>query len=360
MHRHAVRRGICRRSRAVGVFFRIGTDGTFTVLHNFTRAEGGTAPGSPVEAFDGNFYAFGISPKGYGSVYRMSPTGGLTILYSFDTSQDPHFAYPVRLMLGSDGALYGATNGVLSLRGAGTIFKMTTDGQFTILHTFSGAEGRNPNGPLAQTSDGAFYGTTYAGGSAGWGSTFRLAPDGTLTTLFNFHESDFYTLGYKPSAAIIQATDGNFYGGSLRTLWQMTPAGNMTELHDAAKSPGGTPSSTLFQHTTGLMFGTSYGGGSPKCVGGCGSVYSLDVGLGPFVRILPVQSASVAGTTIGILGQSLAGASRVSFAGTPAQFTVVSNTFITATVPVGATSGPVVVNVGGSSVSSNVAFRRLD
>jgi hypothetical protein len=116
------------------------------------------------------------------------------------------------------------------------------------------------------------------------------------------------------------------------------------------------------QATNGAYYGTASGGGmsNPACIGGwvsdgCGTVFSLSVGLGPFVKTLTESGQE--GTIIQILGNDLAGTTSVTFNGRAAAFTVHSNTFITATVPPGATTGRVEVMTPKGAVGSNVRFR---
>jgi uncharacterized repeat protein (TIGR03803 family) len=350
-----------------GVFFKLSTDGTFTAIHAFTADDGGLGVGAaPVEGFDGNFYGIGGSPKGYGSLYRLTPADELTTLYSFDTGTGDswsHLVYPYRLTLGSDGNLYGTTVGVVNVW-KGTVFKMTTAGELTVLHTFSGPDGLAAGGPLAQAGDGNFYGVTGYGGTANFGTVFSVTPTGDFTSLFSFHRDKF---GIEPAAALVEASDGKFYGGTrcapgspcgIAVLFQINASGNITSQYDfkAGGSEGGA-SNALVQHTNGTLFGTGYEGGSRDCVSGCGTLYSLNAGLPPFVRFLPAQSAGSPGASIGLFGQGFSGASSVAFNGTSAKFVVASDTFLTAAVPDGATSGPITVSTSGSSLKSNVDFR---
>lgn len=111
----------------------------------------------------------------------------------------------------------------------------------------------------------------------------------------------------------------------------------------------------LLQATTGTFYGTTAVGGEGQCAGsGCGTVFSLDMGLGPFVTF--VRAAGRVGQTSGILGQGFTGTTSVSLNGTPASFTVVSDTYIRATVPVGATTGYVTVTTPSGTLTSNVPF----
>jgi hypothetical protein len=106
------------------------------------------------------------------------------------------------------------------------------------------------------------------------------------------------------------------------------------------------------QHTSGLLYGPSWMGGTH----GDGFLYSVDMGLGPFVTFVHAQGK--VGSVAQILGQGLTGASSVTFNGVPtASFAVVSDTYMTAVVPTGATTGPVVVTTPGGTLTSNVNFR---
>ena len=112
----------------------------------------------------------------------------------------------------------------------------------------------------------------------------------------------------------------------------------------------------LLQATNGKFYGTTYGGGNNNDCGqnGCGTVFSLNMGLGPFVAF--VYSSGKVGQTGGILGQGFTRTASVSLNGTPAAFTVRSDTYLTATVPAGATTGYVTVTAPNGTLTSNVPF----
>ena len=114
----------------------------------------------------------------------------------------------------------------------------------------------------------------------------------------------------------------------------------------------------LVQGTVGNFYGTTgnggVGGDSCSLPYGCGTVFGLHVGLAPFVAF--VRDSGKVGQTGGILGQGFTGTTSVSLNGTPASFTVVSDTFIRATVPAGATSGYVTVTTPSGTLTSNVPF----
>src|SRR5258706_1633189 len=190
---------------------------TFTTLANFT--DGSSTFSAIVQGRDGNLY--GTSPNGStksdGTVFKVTPTGALSTIYTFCSQANcADGLFPVgALRLGIDGNFYGTTqNGGAS--GLGTVFKITPSGVLTVLHSFGGADGSYPDAGLALGTDGSFYGTTSYGGAANpclgqCGTVFKVTALGTLTTLHSFDSSD----GNGPFAPLVQGTDGNFYGTTL-------------------------------------------------------------------------------------------------------------------------------------------------
>ena len=139
----------------------------------------------------------------------------------------------------------------------------------------------------------------------------------------------------------------------------MTPSGTLTTLHSFDNTDGRNPNA-LIQDTSGTLYGTTARGASTigkyhRCSGVCGTVFSLSVGLSPFVEAQP--GSGKVGAAINILGTDLTGATSVTFNGTAAKFTVVSSSAITTTVSTGATTGEVKVVTPGDTLLSNVPFR---
>jgi uncharacterized repeat protein (TIGR03803 family) len=269
----------------------------------------------------------------------------------------------------ADGNFYGTTslgggaNNTCGSGGCGTIFKITPVGVLTTLHRFGHGDGREPSSGLLLANDGNFYGTTTTGGGDckvsryGCGTVFKITPVGVLSTLHRFDTTD----GGYPSGALIQATDGNIYGTTQAggtnnggTVFQITPTGTFTSLYSfclqTACADGELPIG-LMQATSGIIYGTTEKGG----INGDGTVFSLNMGLGPFVETNPTTGK--VGWKITILGTDLTGTTSVTFNGTGATFTVVSGTKITATVPTGATTGFVIVTTPAGTLTSDVAFR---
>jgi len=349
-------------SSNAGIVFKVTSSGKITTLFSF----GGfncCAYAAPIEGLDGNFYGTTSDGGGevFGTVYKMTPSGKLTEIYTFPGASK--LAYPMALTLGNDGNFYGTALGGGASRFGG-VFRITPGGKLTVLYNFKGTpDGETPKGSIIQASDGNFYGTTAAGGANGFGSIYKMTPAGKLTILRSFSETD--GLGLHPLAGLIQATDGKFYGAagsntSSGVLFQITSIGKYKVLlnltNTTGKYPGANPQVSLFQHTNGTLYGDTDGGGTGKlCF--CGVLYSLGMKLGPFVSFVGPLFEGKVGKTIEILGQGLTGTSNVSFHGVSATFAVVSDTYLTAVVPAGATTGSVIVTTPGGKLTSNKIFR---
>ena len=149
----------------------------------------------------------------------------LDVLHAFTGGTDPHRP-GAALIQASDRHLYGTTTAG-GAAGAGTTFRMSLGGTVTVLHEFGGgAAGARPQAALLEGSDGNFYGTTTDGGSAGHGTIFRMTPAGHVTILHSFTGGSD---GSKPrNVAMIEATDGNFYGRTRTSVFRMSRAGIVT------------------------------------------------------------------------------------------------------------------------------------
>ncbi len=201
-----------------GTVFKISTNGTLTSLHSFTdENDGGFPEAALVQGSDGCFYGTtwaggetNDAGEGEGTVFRITATGALTTLYAFTSGIDGA-APNAALVEGSDGYLYGAIN-----RGGtydqGTVLKISTNGTVTLLYTFTGRDdGGLPSG-LVQASDGYFYGTTAGGGFSGYGTVFRISTNGTMTSLYSFFSVDDVSGFVSGLSPLAQGSDGNFYG----------------------------------------------------------------------------------------------------------------------------------------------------
>jgi uncharacterized repeat protein (TIGR03803 family) len=268
-------------ANAVGAIMRVTPSGTATVMHSFKgdATEGITPFSGPIQASDGNLYGttYYGGTQNIGTVYKLALDGTFTNLYSFTTtSQGPYYPY-TGLVQGPDGALYGtALQGGTSKLGA--IYRITTDGTFTVLLNFTGANGSNPEGQLVVGQDGALYGTTLTGGTADRGTLFKITTGGTHTLLYSFpalttggvNGRSTNAVGSNPRAGLKVGPDGAFYGTTYQggpsgqgTLFKMTPTGTVTLLHDFAGSPsdGAFPISPVSFGADGTLYGTTISGG---------------------------------------------------------------------------------------------------
>jgi len=350
-----------------GTIFKITPGGTLTTLYSFDGADG-YGPSSLVQATDGNIYGttqnggthfINGSYPGEGTIFKIAPGGKLTTVYDFCAQAQCTSYYPGGLIQATDGNFYGET---LAYTG---IFKMTPAGTLTYLHNYctqpNCTDGYVGTG-LLQATDGNFYGAMAGGGAYDKGTIFKLTPGGTLTALYNFCSQTNCSDGASPIGALVQASDGNFYGTTYEggqgpcldgcgTVFKITPSGTLTTLHSFNGTDGMNPRAPLLQATNGTFYGTTPGGG----VYGDGTVFSLCVGLGWFTEELP--NYGKVGGTIDILGTNLTGASSVTFNGTAAPFTVISKSEIQATVPSGARTGYVSVTLPSGRIPSNKKFR---
>jgi uncharacterized repeat protein (TIGR03803 family) len=366
-----------------GTFFRITRQGSLTTLYSFCavpNCNDGVEPDGVIQGIDGNFYGttgFDGSCGNYGTVFKVTAEGKLTTLHSFCGSGDG--SGPGRLVQATDGNFYGTTllggniGCNLDYGGCGTVFKITTRGTLTTLHTFNnGNDGEFPSGGLIQATDGNLYGETSATyftcGYPTCGTVFKISLRGTLTTLYQFCQQNGCGDGSNPQSTLVQGTDGILYGstfngggaveclGGCGTAFKMTLNGSLTTLHDFGSADGSYPL-TMLQGTDGKFYGATDEGGNACPPYGCGTIYSLDMGLGPFVTF--VQPAGRVGHVAEILGQGFEGTTGVSFNGVPANFKVRADTFIRATVPPGATTGYVTVTTPSGRLTSNVPFHAI-
>lgn len=310
--------GNCTLASGCGTVFSIVPGGSLVTLYNFcsqTQCADGYAPTAAlVEGTDGNFYGTTTENAqssgctgACGTVFKITPSGQLTTLYTFDGTGGYSPNIPLVQLTGGD--LYGTTafgghndcNTGSATISCGTIFQITTSGTFTSVYSFCAQancpDGWNPSA-LIVASNGNLYGTTLYGGSPvqytfepqGFGTVFESTPSGTLTTLFQFGETD----GDEPNI-ILQASDGNFYGTTIKggggdsdngTIFKMYPQGTLIPLFQFPSccagagdlAPDGAEPNALINTGSGFFYGTTYYGGTPQC--NCGVAFTFAVGTG--------------------------------------------------------------------------------
>ena len=278
----------------LGTVFKITLSGTFTALGG---TDGQSPLAGLIQGKDGNLYGTNARGgantctlrPGYrvscGTVFKITTSGVATTLASFDQANGCLPSSP--LIQASDGNFYGTTpkcGGTYP--GLGTIFKVTPTGTMTALHSFDGTDGELTYAGLVQGTDGELYGTTsFGGGNANYsGTVFKITLSGTLTTLHSFDGSD----GSGADAALIQANDGNFYGttsgfggNNLGTVFKITPGGALTVLHSFDGTDGQLSYAPLVQGANGDLYGTTEFGANTACSEGCGSIFRVADGLAP-------------------------------------------------------------------------------
>jgi uncharacterized repeat protein (TIGR03803 family) len=253
--------------KGCGTVFSISLGGVLTTLHRFSGTDGAYPTGELVQAKDGNFYGttqqggYGNCTNGCGTVFRISPRGTFTTLYKFCAQSDC-------------------------------------------------ADGSNPYAALVQANDGNLYGTTYSGGGipycwGGCGTIFKITPGGALTTLYRFCQESWCYGGVYPQAGLIQATDGNFYGTALSgggegvgTVFRMTPASQLTVLHNfSGNGYGGlNPAAALVQASDGFFYGTTLSGG--PYLAPYGTIFKLEVDFNAILSVGKTGSGTVVGGKI--------------------------------------------------------------
>jgi len=195
---------------------------TFTVLYNFTGgSDGGYPYAGLVQDATGNLYGTTTAGGAHlkGTVFRIEINGTETVLYSFTGGADGAYPY-AELVQDTAGNLYGTTfeGGDLSCNapyftGCGTVFKVSKTGKESVLHTFTGTDGCNPDGGLLSDKAGNWYGTTKACGAVGGGAVYKLNKKGVLTLLHNFPSYQFD--GLTPAAGVIMDAKGDLYGNTI-------------------------------------------------------------------------------------------------------------------------------------------------
>lgn len=250
-----------------GTVFKLSPSGSLTTLYRFNGIDG-WSPDGLVQGADGNFYGTtagggmdsSVDNDGYGTLFKITSSGTLTTLYAFQSADG---AFPTGLILADGGHFVGTTvNG--GSNALGTVFNISPSGVFSKLHDFD--DSSYPNGGLVQLGN-AFYGTTAYGGTGSGGTIFRITTSGTFTTLHSF---GLDAEGFFPLAGLTLANDGNFYGStssgtSSGTLFQLTPGGSFSSLasfQSVTSSAGNAVTAPLVQGGDGNLYGMDTLGGS--------------------------------------------------------------------------------------------------
>ena len=286
---------------------------TITTLHSFNSADGANPFAGLVQGSDGNFYGTTryagannaictapMSSPGCGTVFQITATGSFTTLHNFCSQSNcaDGQAPNAGLVQGSNGNFYGTTVAGGAF-GGGTVFEITPGGTLITLYSFCAqtncTDGQGPAAALILASDQNFYGTTSGGGTNGFGTVFQIAQvGGPPTTLHSFTNTE----GFEPTAPLVQGSDGNLYGttsnnGVSGTIFKISPAGGpLTILYSfcsQANCTDGKGPSGLVQGSDGNFYGTTSGGGANASCGTnfqpCGTVFKIAPTVGPPITL---------------------------------------------------------------------------
>jgi uncharacterized repeat protein (TIGR03803 family) len=275
-----------------GTVFEVSPDGTETILYYFTGQADGGGPTSLIQGSDGTLYGTTGSggvinaqtgSLGGGVVFQITGPGSEQVVYAFDGSTAG--MSPQSLTQAADGSLYvmvGEGGAALF----GTIVHLTASGEASVLHSFgAGTDGRLPNAPVIESSDGNFYGVTPFGGTYGGGTFFQLTPAGVETILYSFGAGDV-------PVTFVAGSGGQFFGGTSSggsdacggdgcgTVFQITTSGVESMLHSFPPFTYGnliTQSGvgSIVELADGTLYGITGSEGVPISTGGGGTLFSL-------------------------------------------------------------------------------------
>src|ERR1043166_29132 len=288
-----------------GTVFKTTTNGTLSTLVSLDFLNGIWPSAGLVQSRNGNFYgttAYG-GVSGAGAAFPMTTSGTVGAWYSFSGGGDG--ANPsADLVLGSDGSFYGTTS-FGGTNGYGAIFRLTTNGELATLCSFTGGNGgASPRASLIQGTDGSFYGTTVSGGTNGHGTVFMLTTNDSLATLVSFNGAN----GADPQAGLVQGVDSNFYGttkgggaySNYGTVFQMPPDGSLATLVSFNGTNGANPQAALLQASDGSFYGTTAYGGAFNL----GTIFRLSFVAAPVIQAMPQTGGALALTWNATAGQT--------------------------------------------------------
>jgi uncharacterized repeat protein (TIGR03803 family) len=320
-------------NKSCGTIFEITPKGKLTTVAEFDGTDG-NGPTGLVQSSSKDFYGTTSYGGAYGGGTVFQLTGGtLSTLYNFcEQTNCPDGAIPWGgLVLGANGNYYGTTpaggGGACSTvvgPGCGTVFMITTGGALTTLHSFVGTDGAYPYSKLVLASDENFYGTTDGGGTYGYGTVFKITSEGAFSSIYSFTGT---TDGAYPSAGLVQAKNGNFYGTTSAipavnlyngpsctpakvgdgTVFEITSGGSLTTLHTFGGADGAFPFPGVIQGADGNFYGVTSCGGA----NGDGTIFQLTEagtlntlhtfagtdGTFPFTALVQAKDGTFYGTT---------------------------------------------------------------
>jgi uncharacterized repeat protein (TIGR03803 family) len=367
-----------------GTLFKVSAAGVFKALHDFGYTDG-AAPNLPTQGTDGNFYGtaqIGGDPAcRCGVVYRATAAGGITVLHKFKGYPTDGYRPSGVLVQGYDGNFYGTTYQG-GAKNYGSVFKITPSGAYTLLYSFDSftGDGLLPWSGVTQGPDGNFYGTTGNGGTKNAGTLYQITPAGKETILYNFCAVSCLD-GFGPTTPLVLHTDGKFYGNtsgnsnggsvfySLDVGFQpfvdlvtwTAKVGKTVEIlgqgftgttkvsFNGVNAPFNKVSDTYMTATvpTGALTGF-------VTVTTSTSTMKSNLAFLVTPQIKSFTPSGIVGSSVTITGVSLTQTTNVTIGGKAASFTVNSDTQVTATVPPGAKTGQkiTITTLGGVATSA--------
>jgi len=266
-----------------GTVYKVSPQGVATILYSFTGGADGANPiGALVRDASGNLYGTTNAggANGVGAVFELSKGGTETVLHSFARNGIDGWGPWATLLRDKNGNLYGTAE-YGGANGGGTVFELTPEGTETLLYSFgaNATDGYFPNPELVRDANGNFYGTTYAGGVNGVGTVFKLTATGTETVLHSFANNGLD--GYQPGAGVVRDGQGNVYGTTINggpngqgAVFRLSAKGVETVLLSFNGFDGVHPYAALVRDKKGNLYGTAAGGGLDG-LEGYGSVFEL-------------------------------------------------------------------------------------
>ncbi|HEX4077654.1 MAG TPA: choice-of-anchor tandem repeat GloVer-containing protein [Rhizomicrobium sp.] len=287
----------CRNSIGCGTVFQVAPDRTESVLHAFGGGCDGANPYAGLVADKaGNLYGTTQgggtcnNDEGFGTVYKLAPDGGETVLYAFGGGSDG-LAPASNLILEKNDRLYGTTEfgGNMAScggNGCGTVFEVTPKRKEAVLYAFQGgSDGDGPYGDVIMDKAGNLYGTTLQGGGTGCygdgcGTVFKIAPDGSEAVLYAFQGGSD---GWLPQNGVVEDAAANLYGTTAAggtddggSVFKVTPDGSESVLYSFQRATGGyDPEAGVILDKAGNLYGTTAFGGIGCGRAGCGVAYEL-------------------------------------------------------------------------------------
>jgi uncharacterized repeat protein (TIGR03803 family) len=300
-----------------GTIFMITTNGAFTNLFSFTGTNNPWQGAAPAAALvpDGNGNLYGTADyggttnasyngTGYGTVFELTTNGTVIARFVFGNTNGD---YPSGgLVLGKDGNFYGTTTwgggGIAgSFPGYGTIFRMSPDGTFTNFYQFGGGEGGFIYAGLVQGADGYLYGAAFGGGSPGFGTLFKISTNGDFVPLHTF---TYFESG-SPYSGLMEGSDGNLYGttygayAGFGSVFQLTPGGVFTNLFFFNSANGSHPAGVLVQGPDNNFYGTTSSGGANSL----GTIFRLSVPMPAVFKTITLTNGAATLTWSAVAGQ---------------------------------------------------------